>query len=152
MRLFLVVLSLISTAALAADAEKKKTQVPSVTPAFDDADKTRAKIRKMTTTQACEELGRLLRIPAKKRPDYAPEAIMFISERFLGRGDTFGNIAMRVVEIGMSECGLIASLGRADRVNETVTRLGTRKQFVYEGPTLYNFIYTENGTVTSYQR
>lgn len=58
------------------------------------------------------------------------------------------------VYIGMSEDALICSWGRPDDINRSVGSWGVHSQYVYEGGyygTDSNFVYVENGYVTSWQ-
>lgn len=66
-------------------------------------------------------------------------------------------IENRQVMIGMSELALVCSRGGIipgvnGRINTTTGSWGVRRQYVYESP-LYNtnYIYVENGKVTSWQ-
>jgi len=58
----------------------------------------------------------------------------------------------RKINIGMSQCGLYASWGKPNDENATVNRFGERIQHVY-GYSLSdrNYVYTENGKITSWQ-
>lgn len=56
-------------------------------------------------------------------------------------------IKKQQIYIGMSACGLYASLGIPDEENNTVGAWGTHTQHVYGK----NYVYTENGRVTSWQ-
>lgn len=61
----------------------------------------------------------------------------------------YGKVAMdRQIQIGMPEPLLILSWGVAEDVNETVTRYGVHKQHVYGK----QYVYTENGFITSWQK
>ncbi len=58
------------------------------------------------------------------------------------------------IQIGMSQCALYASWGSADRENRSVGSGGVRIQHVYRSGYRYikaNYVYTENGRVTSWQ-
>jgi len=52
------------------------------------------------------------------------------------------------VKIGMSELGLLCTMGDPAKVNRTVTAAGTRKQYVYS---LGAYVYVENGRVVAFQ-
>ena len=49
--------------------------------------------------------------------------------------------------IGMTECALLATMGKPDSINKTVTPRVIHKQYVYGN----TYIYVENGKVSSYQ-
>lgn len=53
-----------------------------------------------------------------------------------------------VIRMGMNECTLYASWGEPDRVNNSVGRWGVHKQHVYDRG---QYVYTENGRITSWQ-
>lgn len=58
------------------------------------------------------------------------------------------NVINKKIWIGMSVIHLGYSLGDPQDINSTVTSLGESQQWVYPG---YNYVYVENGKVTSYQ-
>ena len=59
------------------------------------------------------------------------------------------------IQIGMTECGFLASWGpiELDAVNRTVNAAGTRLQYVYRGAGggKARYVYVENGKVTAFQ-
>lgn len=57
-------------------------------------------------------------------------------------------VKKEIIRIGINECTLYASWGEPDKVNNSVGRWGVHKQHVY-GRSQY--VYTENGRVTSWQ-
>lgn len=71
-------------------------------------------------------------------------------EKFIKKyGPEIGEkISKRNIWIGMTEEMLIDSWGRPEKVNNTVTRYGTRKQYVYSSS---QYVYVENGMVDAWQ-
>ncbi|MCK4623019.1 MAG: hypothetical protein KAT62_12485 [Desulfuromonadales bacterium] len=63
------------------------------------------------------------------------------------------SITQNKVQLGMSELALICSWGLPSSINETVGSWGVHKQFVYRACDTCQgqYIYTENGKVTSWQ-
>lgn len=57
-------------------------------------------------------------------------------------------VAEKKIAIGMTRAEAVFSLGTPQTVNNTTTSKGKREQWVYS---LTNYVYVENGTVTSYQ-
>ncbi len=53
------------------------------------------------------------------------------------------HVASRTVGIGISSCGVIASLGTPDDINYTTTASSTRAQMVYRSRGIY--VYTDAG-------
>lgn len=62
------------------------------------------------------------------------------------------NIAQRKVAIGMTSDDVLASWGKPNKINKTVTAGGTTEQWVYEGAKFrHQYVYLDNGTVRSIQ-
>jgi hypothetical protein len=59
------------------------------------------------------------------------------------------SIKVRKVEIGMSECEVIAAILKPEKVNKTTTVSGTSEQWVYSNSTI--FVYLKNGVVEATQ-
>jgi hypothetical protein len=55
----------------------------------------------------------------------------------------------RKIFIGMSQCGLYASWGKPTKENKSVNRWSIRIQHIYGYNR--NYVYTENGLITSWQ-
>lgn len=53
------------------------------------------------------------------------------------------------ITLGMSEKALVCSWGKADHINKSVGPWGVHKQWVYGNG---QYVYTENGKVTSWQQ
>lgn len=61
-------------------------------------------------------------------------------------------IKTRIVQVGMSECAMLAAWGAPDRQNTTVSARGRMIQHVYRrGGLSAQYVYTMNGVVTSIQ-
>ena len=66
--------------------------------------------------------------------------------------ETCENIANKKVWIGMSTDQAIASWGKPDDINKTVTSLGVHEQWSYErGDFSYQFLYFDDGILTTFQ-
>jgi len=70
--------------------------------------------------------------------------------------DEWPLIEKKLIRLGMSELGLVCSWGLPRRINKTVTRRGTRKQWIYCPYGYYNshdcqYVYTDNGKITALQ-
>jgi hypothetical protein len=57
-------------------------------------------------------------------------------------------VAKKMIWIGMTEEMLLDSWGQPKDINSTVTRYGSRKQYVYD---LGQYVYVENGKVEAWQ-
>jgi hypothetical protein len=57
-------------------------------------------------------------------------------------------VKKEIIRIGLNECTLYASWGEPDKVNNSVGRWGVHKQHVYGRG---QYVYTENGRITSWQ-
>lgn len=53
----------------------------------------------------------------------------------------------QIIKLGMSKCQMYASWGFPDRTNRSVGRWGSNEQHVYGS----NYVYSENGRITSWQ-
>ena len=65
-------------------------------------------------------------------------------------------IEKKLIQLGMSELGLVCSWGIPNQINKTVVRWGTRKQWIYCPYGYYNshdcqYVYTDNGKITAWQ-
>ena len=60
------------------------------------------------------------------------------------------NIRKNKIFIGMSQCGLYASWGRPRDENTSVNKYSKRIQHIYGSRKKPNYVYTENGKVTSW--
>lgn len=71
-------------------------------------------------------------------------------QKFISKyGQTNGEkIAKGLIWIGMSEEMLLDSWGKPNDINQTVTRYGSRKQYVYSGS---QYVYVVNGIVDAWQ-
>lgn len=112
----------------------------------------------MTTTEAtdpdlviCGKYGYMHRTVAFKgvAEKYGDE----IRRRGLLTDTEWQAVSRTGIFIGMSTCGMYASIGRPNYENRTVTSRSERIQHVYRG--IYDvhgrYVYTENGRVTSWQ-
>lgn len=84
---------------------------------------------------------------------------MYALQEFLRSDNTIngrhlGGASGRDPEIGMSLCGVLAAMGRPDKVNQTETATRHHSQLIYRSRGIY--VYTEgadaNGIVRSIQR
>lgn len=66
---------------------------------------------------------------------------------YQGDEETWNLITQAKIKVGMSESDLILSWGEPKKINQTVTSGKISKQFVYYD----QYVYTENGKVTSFQ-
>ncbi len=55
------------------------------------------------------------------------------------------------IYLGMSDTQVVASLGRATKINQSVGRWGTHEQWVYGDVPYRSYLYFENGKLTSWQ-
>jgi len=96
-----------------------------------------ADIQKLDWWRVCVAWGQDERKPQRSRRG---EAMGWFLEwsRFIGSKDK-GNVSTRQVDIGMTDCGVFASLGMPEHVNQTTTASGTRRQYVYG---LRKYVYT----------
>ncbi len=93
----------------------------------------------LLTLTSCQSLL-IEMMPSKRRQAYvdAHPNLSGNMERAILYGD---------VHIGMTAEQVVASIGRPERVNRTVTAYGSHEQWVYG----WSYIYFRNGVVTSWQ-
>lgn len=60
----------------------------------------------------------------------------------------YNQILEKTIQIGISDCQLLATLGASIKQNRTVTRTSVHVQHIYSNGL---FVYTENGRVTAWQ-
>lgn len=110
-----------------------------------------AGIAKMEWWDACIAWGR----EAKSRKDLRR---MYALQEFLRSDNTIngkdlGGVTGRSPEIGMTVCGVLAAMGRPDKINQTETASQHHSQLVYRSRGIY--VYTDgpdaNGVVRSIQ-
>ncbi len=112
-----------------------------------------ATIEKMEWWAVCRDLGREVRAKKESRR-------LVALREFLLRDDTINSfdlmhVSERNVAVGMTACGVMASLGSADTINYTTTAGRTGAQMVYRSRGMY--VYTDaapnngNGIVRSVQ-
>ncbi len=96
--------------------------------------------------RACIEWGREERKLAERTPR-GQALLWYLESRGYINGKDRGNAPSRTVDIGMTECGVFASKGPPDAINQTTTARGRSAQFVYGRV----YIYTEpsNGPVNT---
>jgi hypothetical protein len=95
-------------------------------------------IGKMQWYDACIAWGREARALKVSRREDALLAYL-VSERMVNGKDR-GNVLHKTVDVGMTECGVLASLGRPEAANNTHTARGRTTQYVYRSSRMY--IYT----------
>lgn len=123
---------------------------PAADPAPDRAVRAR-KAAALNFNALCAELGKTQRAttagPAAEawRIAVAQEAIK--NYGFADRD--VGYIRERRVRLGMAECSVLAALGVPDKLNRTTNAAGRYDQWVYRKRGVY--VYTQDGTVTSWQ-
>lgn len=122
---------------------------PPLVPPNPKLEKARAKVKAMPYEQFCHSLGQTIRATAKK-PDELREAM--IERAMSGTGSTWDMIAgieLRQPVFGMDLCLVLATFGRPDRVNRSVSPSIERMQLVYDQRRMY--LYLDNNKVTSWQ-
>lgn len=68
------------------------------------------------------------------------------------REDAYLNVLKNRVGRGMSADEVLQSWGKPSKINRTVGASGVHEQWVYRsGPASANYVYLDNGVVTSYQ-
>ncbi|MDI6749341.1 MAG: hypothetical protein QMD73_04085 [Rhodocyclaceae bacterium] len=133
-------------------------EIPDSWPAFKvssnpDDKRLVAIIEKMKWWEVCRDWGREARAKKESRR-------LVALREFLLQGDTINGIDLmhvseRNVAVGMTACGVIASLGLPDTINYTTTASHTGAQMVYRSRGVY--VYTDaapnngNGIVRSVQ-
>lgn len=98
-------------------------------------------------TRLCIEYGDVLR-GTTLRGEGRQKVIDAVWSRRLADVDSDELIRQRKIRLGISECTLHASWGRATRENRSVGSWGVRIQHVYGSR---NYVYTRNGRVESWQ-
>jgi len=112
-----------------------------------------AAIEKMQWWDACRDWGREWR--SKKATRRFVALREFLVDAQLINGPDLMRVFERQVVVGMTSCGVYASIGKPEDINYTTTALGTRAQMIYGDRELY--VYTEaaadegNGIVTAIQ-
>jgi hypothetical protein len=106
-----------------------------------------ARAQKMNHWDRCVEVGRALRQTNQTpRQQHWTDAVLAAAQ--VSTKD-HGYIRERRVRIGMSECAVVAALGKPEAANSTHTARGRSTQLVYRQKGMY--VYTEDGVVTSWQ-
>lgn len=112
-----------------------------------------SKISKAKWWKVCEWYGQERR-KKKETRDFIAYREFLLSEDMLN-GKDFMNIDSRSVAIGMSMCGVFASIGTPNHSNRTTTGNGTRHQLVFEHPRRYVYVQDSDtnrtGVVTGIQ-
>jgi len=112
-----------------------------------------AAIEKMQWWDACRDWGREWR--SKKAARRFVALREFLVDARLINGPDLMHVFEREVVVGMTSCGVYASVGRPDDINYTTTGLSRTAQMIYRERELY--VYTEapanegNGIVTAIQ-
>jgi len=108
-----------------------------------------------TDFDVCERFGRYSNTRAYQGGPLLESYFQETQKRQLLTTQEYTWIRDRKIGMGMSECALFASWGWPTSANRTVTRYGTRVQYVYRSTGYYTstaaYVYTENGKVTSWQ-
>lgn len=109
---------------------------------------TATETKQMSDLHVCLRYGELRGIA-----DYLAEPHQSeIKRRDLLNSQEWNAVEQKSVFIGMSLCGMYASLGRPTVENETVTARTLSIQHVYRFPYANSiYVYTENGYVRSWQ-
>lgn len=99
----------------------------------------------------CIEYGRGVRAKSNTRRFNAVRDYLVDGNFLIGRD--LGRAKEREFGIGMTQCGILASLGRPDDINNTTTRAGTRSQWVFREQRIYIYIDEQKDgfRVTSFQ-
>lgn len=110
-------------------------------------------IEKMKWWDVCRDWGYESRKKGESRRHAALREFLLVDNRI--NGTDLMNVQEKRVAVGMTSCGVVASLGMPDTTNYTTTASRTRAQMVYRTKRFY--VYTEasandgNGIVTSIQ-
>jgi hypothetical protein len=111
-----------------------------------------AEVQKRDWWLTCAAWGQEARSRKNLRRMYGLQAFLLHEKNI--NGIDVGRVATREVEIGMTFCGVVATLGMPDRLNQTETATRHRSQMVYRSRGLY--VYVEgsdaNGIVRTIQR
>jgi hypothetical protein len=106
------------------------------------------KVAAIKDNQFCAAYGKAMR--AKDKNGNTPYSIAMLERAINEFGVKAGFIdavSSRHIALGMSQCEVIAAWGRPERANRSVGSFGEHYQLVYGD----GYVYTENGTVTSWQ-
>jgi hypothetical protein len=112
-----------------------------------------AAIERMKWWDVCRDWGREVRTKKESRRLVALREFLLYGEMINGIDLT--HVGDRNVAVGMTACGVTASLGSPDNINYTTNASGTSAQMVYRSRGMY--VYTEaapnkgNGIVRSVQ-
>lgn len=138
---FLLVLTLGSSSAIPAPEKSEPSTWQEFNENKDNKDPAiLLKISKTKWWHLCDRYGKLRRAKAKTREFYAVK-IHLLTDNMLSGIDLM-HIPEKTIEIGMTQCGVFASLGQPSRVNNTTNSRGTSSQLVYEHGN-YPYVYTE---------
>jgi len=127
------------------DAEYEKLQAEEQAKQ-EQRDQLAAQVAKMDFWRRCAEAGAIVRTPVENRQQPRAELVL----DYIAEADRYA-VKHREIRLGMDECALAASLGRPSHVNRSVGSFGRHDQWVYESGR-FRYVYTEDGTVTSYQQ
>lgn len=133
-----------------AEIAEEYARTPQIIPPLDVRPldpKAQARADKITAgPKFCLALGKALR---GKDEEFIRAMIKRSADLDLGvlHIDQQNTIKNRQVTLGMTPCMALASWGRPERVNRSVGSYGTHEQWVYPA----NYIYFEDGILTSYQ-
>lgn len=95
--------------------------------------------------QVCIEAGKQIRA---KKPDRAyKDAVLARSQEYGLNGIDLMAAASRTPAIGMSVCGIYATLGAPQRLNRTQRSNGVTAQWVYDSPRRY--LYTDTDQIVT---
>jgi len=110
------------------------------------------KLKSMSKEAFCVAYGNALRGKLVEKLGYLPESEMLslVKREAVRRKQKFNDALVRkgLIKIGNSECQLYASWGIPVDQNQSVGSWGVHTQHVYGSG---NYVYTENGRVTSWQ-
>lgn len=84
----------------------------------------------------------------KQRPYY--DALLDAAHTFGVVAADYTFITQKKLRIGMTACGVLASLGRPTTKNRTVSASGHRDQLVYDSPRRL-YVYLTDDVVTAWQ-
>lgn len=144
--------------ALALSANASPELIPTTWPEFKNSSHPEdkrlvASIAKMKWYDACRAWGQERRSKTPQNGRRSRALLEFVSSENLINGIDLMYVAKRQVDLGMTACGVIASLGLPNAWNSTKTVWGTNAQMVYRDRGLY--VYTEgsdaNGIVRTIQ-
>lgn len=112
-----------------------------------------AKISKADWWNVCARYGKLRRLGKESR-EFAAYREHLVHDDMLNGHDLM-NIDKKQVTIGMTACGVFASIGLPERSNRTTTAYGMRQQMIYTNPGRYIYIddakSSSTGMVTAIQ-